>query len=300
MHFEPGNRIKLLRSEGASAGAPPVFQTQAREVAEIGIWGTMKKIVLATVLAALGSASALAADLGPRAYTKAPMMAAPVSTWQGFYIGGNVGGLWTKSDATWTPLPSAAQFGVNTINGDTGHSSFAGGLQAGYNWQFAPNWVGGIEADWSWTKAKSSFTKTWTDFGTATPEPGASTTMSTSLEWFASARARFGYLMMPNLLAYGTGGVAWGKVDYAANNFNDEDYRTTAAFSGVSAGYVVGGGLECAITGNWLLRGEYPFYRLNTAKSIVATASSKPAFPSGYGWNDTKINQARVALSYKF
>ena len=35
----------------------------------------MKKIVLATFLAALGSASALAADLGPRAYTKAPMMA---------------------------------------------------------------------------------------------------------------------------------------------------------------------------------------------------------------------------------
>src|SRR3954451_22881078 len=40
----------------------------------------MKKIVLATVLAALGSASALAADLAPRAYSKAPMMAAPVST----------------------------------------------------------------------------------------------------------------------------------------------------------------------------------------------------------------------------
>ncbi len=37
----------------------------------------MKKIVLATVLAALGSASALAADLAPRAYSKAPIMVEP-------------------------------------------------------------------------------------------------------------------------------------------------------------------------------------------------------------------------------
>ena len=47
----------------------------------------MKKIILATVLAALGSTTALAADLGARApYAKAPAMVAAVSNWSGFYI----------------------------------------------------------------------------------------------------------------------------------------------------------------------------------------------------------------------
>jgi opacity protein-like surface antigen len=73
----------------------------------------MKKIVLATVsVVALGSASALAADLGPRAYTKAPMMAAPVSSWQGFYIGGNVGYGWGSGNTDFSFLPSQADFGV--------------------------------------------------------------------------------------------------------------------------------------------------------------------------------------------
>ncbi len=34
----------------------------------------------------------------------------------------------------------------------------------------------------------------------------------------SSLRARLGYLVTPNLLAYGAGGVAWSKFDYAANN----------------------------------------------------------------------------------
>src|SRR3954454_19049333 len=55
----------------------------------------MKKIILATVLAALGSTSALAADLGARApYAKAPAMVEAVGNWSGFYIGGNVGYGW--------------------------------------------------------------------------------------------------------------------------------------------------------------------------------------------------------------
>src|SRR5215212_11739403 len=52
----------------------------------------MKKIIVATVLAAIGSTAALAADLGARApYSKAPAMVAAVGSWSGFYLGGNVG-----------------------------------------------------------------------------------------------------------------------------------------------------------------------------------------------------------------
>jgi len=47
----------------------------------------MKKLILATVLAGIAT-SALAADLGARTYSKAPVMVEQVYNWTGFYIGG--------------------------------------------------------------------------------------------------------------------------------------------------------------------------------------------------------------------
>ena len=49
----------------------------------------MKKILLGVLLASTAM-SAQAADLAPRPYTKAPVMA-PVYDWTGFYLGVNAG-----------------------------------------------------------------------------------------------------------------------------------------------------------------------------------------------------------------
>ena len=49
--------------------------------------------------------------------------------------------------------------------------------------------------------------------------PGSFTTMGSTLDWVSSLRARLGYLVLPNLMAYGTVGGAWGKIDYTASNF---------------------------------------------------------------------------------
>ena len=92
---------------------------------------SMKKFLLATVaLAALG-APALAADLGPRSYARAPVFAAPIYNWTGFYIGGHLGGAFSAS---------------NNFNGlvlSDYEARLLGGVQAGADWQFAPNWVVG-------------------------------------------------------------------------------------------------------------------------------------------------------------
>ena len=259
----------------------------------------MKKIIFTAVFIGLGSASAFAADVASRSYTQAPS-AAPTGSWSGFYVGGHVGGLWTSSDAAWDPLPSPAFFGINPIAGTLKGSSAAGGLHAGYNWQFAPTLLAGLEGDWTWTKPSGSFTQPWILFATGAGQNGAFTTMSRAADWLASVRAPLGILLTPNVLAYATGGVAWGKFDYAANNTNGATYNTSAAFSDTSAGYLVGGGLEWSMTHNWFLTGEDLFYRLNTSRSVVATAAVAPNFPSGYAWSDTNISEARLGLSYKF
>ncbi len=60
----------------------------------------MKKFLLGTVaLVALGTASAFAADLPARTYTKAPAYApAPMYNWTGIYVGGHIGAAFGGDD----------------------------------------------------------------------------------------------------------------------------------------------------------------------------------------------------------
>ena len=106
----------------------------------------MKNIFLASVaFAALGIVSASAADMAARPYTKAPayVAAAPIYNWTGFYIGGHVGGAFRGNS--------------NNVLGGSNDGTFMGGVQAGYDYQFAPSWVFGIEANYSFLDTRNNF-----------------------------------------------------------------------------------------------------------------------------------------------
>ncbi len=103
----------------------------------------MKRGLLAgAALAALTSA-ALAADL--RMPAKAPSaIAAPVPAaydWSGFYLGLNYGTAIAQSRVHTSAMNDL--FGDVEVN-DAGLTA---GAQAGYNWQFDPNWLVGVEGD---------------------------------------------------------------------------------------------------------------------------------------------------------
>src|SRR5438067_1005209 len=63
----------------------------------------MKRILIggAAAISLLSATSASAADMAPR-YTKAPVVAAIVYDWTGFYIGGNVGYSWGRGSTDQT------------------------------------------------------------------------------------------------------------------------------------------------------------------------------------------------------
>jgi outer membrane immunogenic protein len=102
----------------------------------------MKKLLISSIatLGLLGT-SASAADMAVKASPPAPV-AAPWS-WTGFYVGVNAGG----------------SIGRNTTNNNfvmgenfpesftVSPAGFAGGGQIGYNWQFSPSWLFGVEGD---------------------------------------------------------------------------------------------------------------------------------------------------------
>src|SRR3954454_24058814 len=200
---------------GFASGAKtsdPSQQHRRRDI--IGIH--MKKIILATVLAGIGSTSALAADLGARApYSKAPAMVEAVGNWSGFYIGGTVGAAWTadkiRVNAEATPyfasLPGgsdAPAFGaLGSPNIKQANVIFGG--KAGYNWQ-ASSWVLGLEGDLSSLRFRRAVTITGNPHagfanGTSTFDDSASS------DWLSTVRARVGY-SYDRVLLFGTGGWA--------------------------------------------------------------------------------------------
>jgi outer membrane immunogenic protein len=107
----------------------------------------MKKFLLGTVaLAALGAAvPALAADLGARPYGNAPAYAAPIYNWTGFYIGGHVGGGVSSNEVL-----------NGLVTGSTHEGRLLGGAQVGADYQFATNWLVGVEGQYSWLGATNN------------------------------------------------------------------------------------------------------------------------------------------------
>ena len=127
----------------------------------------MRKLIIASA-AWLITVPAVAADLP----VKAPVVRPPVAfSWTGLYIGGNAGYHWDRDRATtaadpvgWTVAGAAA---INAITpGTVRPRGFAGGVQAGYNWQMGTTLVG-FEADVDWLDGRA--TRSVTGFGVINP-----------------------------------------------------------------------------------------------------------------------------------
>ena len=172
----------------------------------------MGRITLGIVGLVCITSIASAADLPVKAPPPAPM--APPYSWTGFYVGGDVGAIRNRSSGEWDPLPNRDFFGELSIAGDLKKTAFIGGLHAGYNWQFAPTWVVGIEGDMSWTDAKGEFTMPWTRLiggAAGANRPDAHTSMSIGPDWIATVRGRIGYLVVSNALRISPGGARVGQ-----------------------------------------------------------------------------------------
>ncbi len=93
----------------------------------------IKGLFLASAaIAAFPFGVASASDLPARMPVKAAPVVAPPFNWSGFYVGANVGLIWSKSSVS-----QVDTFGFLFANDSTTSSGVIGGVQAGYNWQFS-------------------------------------------------------------------------------------------------------------------------------------------------------------------
>jgi len=274
----------------------------------------MKRFAL-TIAAAIGfvSVNAHAADL--RMPVKAPPpVAAAVWSWTGFYIGVNGGYSWgrSRSDAAFTTgtgvviVPPA---GSILGNGFDLTGGLAGG-QIGYNWQMS-NWLIGLEGDGQWASERGS-----TSFLCAAPVVGAclpgltvvppgatgtAGTISQKIEAFGTFRGRVGWLVTPEVLLYGTGGLAVGSVrtslGLAGFTTAGAPIAITAANSTTRVGWTAGAGIEGMFARNWSAKLEYLYMDLGSFNNSLALAAPGLAINARSRVTD---NILRAGINYHF
>jgi outer membrane immunogenic protein len=223
----------------------------------------MKKILIGTVvLSAIGLANvASAADMPLKA---PPMVAAPVFTWTGCYIGGNGGGLWARKD--WSVTTTRTPFTSQDLS-----SGIVGG-QVGCNYQTGA-WVFGIQGDYDWANARAS---------TADVLSLNTFMDNTQIRSLASVTGRVGYAFAGRFLGYVKGGGAWERDNYSTSFVNLTTFGPPGTvFSTASEtrpGWTAGVGAEYAITNNLTAFVEYDYYdfgtRTNSFTTIISTTQN--------------------------
>ena len=256
----------------------------------------MKRILSAVMLTTALTAPGLAADLGARTtYTKAPVVA-PLSNWSGFYVGGNLGYGWGDGNSDFSFLPSPELFGFNNTTLGARSTGVTGGAQLGYNWQIG-SLVTGLEADIQGSSIKGSARATSIFASTGAPDPGGTFLSSEpKLSWFGTLRGRLGVTVTPELLLYGTGGLAYGHVDASATW--GRDVFAPASVSKTKVGWTAGAGAEWMFAHNWSAKLEYLYVDLGN-ESAIGNFTPVIVAKVGYTWH-TQENIVRAGVNCHF
>jgi outer membrane immunogenic protein len=238
-----------------------------------------KIVSVVCVALALGSSCAWAADMA----LKAPPPPPVVSTWTGFYVGVQGGGVFSHEVGTTlfsTVLSTAGSQTPGNVNGAVG------GFDIGYNYQLNQSWLIGVQGDWSWTGANGSTSR-------ASNIAGITLNGSTNNRWIATATGRVGYLMSDWLL-YGKAGGAWMKANYGANAMAGPVFLEVGATSITRSGFTAGVGAERKFSRNITGKIEYDYLDFGT-KQVLFT------FP-GIGSNGanvrTQMSELLAGITY--
>ena len=207
-----------------------------------------------------------------------PVKAVPAALfdWTGVYVGAAVADRLSVANWNTTAVgdPAAGlKPDVTTTPATFPSSNPQGRLYAGYNWQFSPKWVAGVEGDVGNGDSRMTVAGIPGTYGNGvTPnfvgiEAQQHDSASVKMGWDGTIRGKLGMLVTPTILFYGTGGAAFQQVraSAACDGFFNNDAGLfeswcvaprSQSFSSIRAGWTLGLGIEGVLTGNWLGKAE--------------------------------------------
>jgi outer membrane immunogenic protein len=241
----------------------------------------LKLAFAASVLLGLGATGiASAADMAVKAR---PVVAPLMYNWSGCYIGGNVGGGWTRVDTERVlqdvAIPAFANYGREKDSG------FIGGGQAGCDFMAGSSLVFGVQGQFDFGNINGRHALT--DFPTLSE--------TNSLKSIITGTGRIGYLWTPQFLGYGKVGVAFlqnRNQVFAPGGalFESANYSLPAMTAGI--------GGEWMFAPNWSVFAEYNFMWIEEKSGQHLTAA--PGFVGEVLNVKQTAQTALVGVNYKF
>jgi outer membrane immunogenic protein len=242
----------------------------------------MRKFLFASTAVLAISSAAYAADLPVRGPAPAPAPVFTAISWQGFYLGVNLGYAW--GDSTSANLP-----GVGAGNGFDGSTNslkvkpngLVGGAQVGYNWQFN-SFVFGVEGEVGY-------------LGLNKTQIVGDDLASVKYGLFGTVTARLGFTF-DRALIYAKGGIAFADVQNRASDLvgvgGPIDLTDFSSRSGTRTGWTVGAGLEYAFTNSWRGRLEYQYMDFGDQRSTNLDGD--------FFRHSNSVQTVRAGLNYYF
>ena len=163
------------------------------------------------------------------------------------------------------------------------HARLLAGGQVGCDYQFAGNWVVGLEGDFAWADIK----------GTVNDPFFAGKNFTSKTDAIASGTGRIGY-SFDRVLFYGKGGGAWAHNRFDMTFFGGPGSATETRF-----GWTVGAGIEYMLAPNWSAKFEYNHYDFGSRQVSLTGTGFGGAFVVPENISQ-RIDTVKVGLNYRF
>jgi outer membrane immunogenic protein len=216
-----------------------------------------------------------------------------VGMWSGFYGGVNGGFAWSDGDAV---------IFLNSIGIRPNPTGSLFGAQVGYNWQWTPDWVFGVETDIAWADIAGKDQLSW--IGPLVNHDFAYVAQQ-RVGVLGTARGRVGYVL-EGVLLYATAGLAYGQTELQASVTDVHAGLTCGPVGFCSSlgtkrwatGWAAGVGFDWSFLPRWSFRTEYLHYDLGSVHQDLMD----PLAPGLLATVDTKFRGeiVRGAINYKF
>ena len=206
-------------------------------------------------------------------YKASAPVAAP-APWTGFYVGAHGG----YGSGSFIPPCCGGGGGVTIGYSNVGATGGFGGLQTGYNYQFAPHWLVGVEQDVSFGNISGSKT-----------EPLPNPIVNIETRYSGTIRERFGFIVGDSVLLYETAGIAWASDKV---NLQFLDPSQNASETHMQYGVALGAGAEWAINSNLSAKVEYLYSYLTKEQYFSGSGNAGVA-----GW---PLSTVRAGVNWRF
>jgi outer membrane immunogenic protein len=172
------------------------------------------------------------------------------------------------------------------------------GGQLGFNWEFLPSWVLGLEGEGWWSTVRGSRT---------TPEdgadPGSFTRFRSQNRADGAISGRIGFILEESLI-YAKAGIDWGAYRYVEQH-DDFPFTNnpacvpvcTVRFSKTRAGLLLGVGWEFQFAPDWTSKFEYDYINFGPQRVPYPALDNAPALQSFVVHDNENI--VKVGFNYQ-